>query len=415
MSEIVSDSTPLEMRSSTTPRTWSRSTGTSVSPRASIRSTASRVSARDAGGSGLTMMIQPASGPGVWDRARWRIWPNPRVVMSPTRAPLDSRTALVATVVPWTRLPIASGPMPASAQMRRTPASTPCDGSAGVDGVLTRHWRRPPASSTRNRSVKVPPTSTPSRYAIRFLPSGSSRRHGLRAGPLDHTRVPQPRPLLRARAQFLQDLVRVRADRPARRPPDHSRRVAQLRHHAGRGHLAVHVVDVLDEQPALAEERVGGDVRRRVDRRAHDAALVDDPVELLRGVLRRPRADHLVELVLMLTARVVGGEAPVPPGLGPPHQRGEPPPQRVVVGRDDHPPAVLGAVHVRGRDAGDARAARLPHEAGLLVLHDHGLRHREAGVGDGGVDDLSGRAPGVPRVEREQDALERGLRGERVA
>ena len=35
-----------------------------VCPRASIRSTASRVSASDAGGSGLTMMIQPASGPG---------------------------------------------------------------------------------------------------------------------------------------------------------------------------------------------------------------------------------------------------------------------------------------------------------------------------------------------------------------
>ena len=44
-----------------------------VSPRASIRSTASRVSASEAGGSGLIMMIQPASGPGVCERARCRI------------------------------------------------------------------------------------------------------------------------------------------------------------------------------------------------------------------------------------------------------------------------------------------------------------------------------------------------------
>ena len=53
-----------------------------------MRSTASRVSASDAGGSGLIMMIQPASGPGVRERARWRIWPNPLVVIKPTRAPL---------------------------------------------------------------------------------------------------------------------------------------------------------------------------------------------------------------------------------------------------------------------------------------------------------------------------------------
>ena len=60
----VSDSTPLSIRSRTTASTCPRSTGTSVLPRASIRSTASRVSASEAGGSGLIMMIQPASGPG---------------------------------------------------------------------------------------------------------------------------------------------------------------------------------------------------------------------------------------------------------------------------------------------------------------------------------------------------------------
>ena len=44
--------------------------GTTVLPCASSRSTASRVSESRAGGSGLIMMIQPASGPGVWERAR---------------------------------------------------------------------------------------------------------------------------------------------------------------------------------------------------------------------------------------------------------------------------------------------------------------------------------------------------------
>ena len=76
------------------------STGVTVSPLASIRSTISRVSASEAGGSGLIMMIQPASGPGVCERARWRICLKPTVVNRPTRAPFDSSTAFVATVVP---------------------------------------------------------------------------------------------------------------------------------------------------------------------------------------------------------------------------------------------------------------------------------------------------------------------------
>ena len=76
------------------------STGVTVLPLASIRSTISRVSASEAGGSGLIMMIQPASGPGVCERARWRICLKPTVVNRPTRAPFDSSTAFVATVVP---------------------------------------------------------------------------------------------------------------------------------------------------------------------------------------------------------------------------------------------------------------------------------------------------------------------------
>jgi hypothetical protein len=108
------------------------------------------------------MMIQPASGPGVCERARCRICLNPAVVIRPTRAPLLSSTAFVATVVPCTMLRNSAGEIPASLQMRLTPASTPSEGSAGVDGVFTRNCRSS-ESLTRNRSVNVPPTSTPRR------------------------------------------------------------------------------------------------------------------------------------------------------------------------------------------------------------------------------------------------------------
>src|SRR5262245_47351328 len=151
-----------------------------------MRSTASRGSASDAGGSGLIMMIQPASGPGVCDRARWRICAKPAVVIRPTRAPFDSSTAFVATVVPCRMFRTPPGSIPASSQMRRTPVSTPCDGSAGVDGVLTRNCAPPFEWSTRQRSVKVAPASTPSLYAMPLSLARSARDRRERAGPVDH-------------------------------------------------------------------------------------------------------------------------------------------------------------------------------------------------------------------------------------
>ena len=169
MRPTVSDSTPDSTRSRTMLSTCASSTATTVSPRGPIRSTASRVSASEAGGSGLIMMIQPASGPGVCERARWRICLKPCVVIRPTRAPFDSSTAFVATVVPWRMLRNSPTPMPASPQMRLTPVSTPCEGSLGVEGVLTRNCVAPLSSFTRKRSVNVPPTSTPSLYAISLL------------------------------------------------------------------------------------------------------------------------------------------------------------------------------------------------------------------------------------------------------
>ena len=89
------------------------------------------------------MMIHPARGPGVCERARWRICLKPCVVIRPTRAPFDSSTAFVATVVPCRMLRISPTPTPASSQMRCTPASTPSDGSARGRRRLHAVLRRP--------------------------------------------------------------------------------------------------------------------------------------------------------------------------------------------------------------------------------------------------------------------------------
>src|SRR5439155_12263970 len=93
-------------------------------------------------------------------------WPS--VVNNPTLAPLCSRSALVATVVPCTMrsvcASIAARSRPIVSASNCSPSRTPTDGSDGVDGTLVRLAL--PAPSTATRSVKVPPTSIPMRYII---------------------------------------------------------------------------------------------------------------------------------------------------------------------------------------------------------------------------------------------------------
>src|SRR5207237_5597776 len=137
---------------------------------------------------GLVLSIRPASATGGCYRSRWRIFLKRVVVIRPTRAPFDSSTALVATVVPCRMLRSSDTWIPASSQIRATPLMTPSDGSLGVDGVFTRNCALPLSSPTRKRSVKVPPTSTPSLYAIRLLLRGSlGRDRRERAGSVDLT------------------------------------------------------------------------------------------------------------------------------------------------------------------------------------------------------------------------------------
>src|SRR5215813_1545493 len=101
----------------------------------------------------------------------------PSVVSMPTVAPLRSRSALVATVVPCTTRSVApsSGAVsvPSSRARSAMPSITPMDGSSGVEADLAMATR--PSGSTATRSVKVPPTSMPMRYMSAASASASAR------------------------------------------------------------------------------------------------------------------------------------------------------------------------------------------------------------------------------------------------
>ena len=131
-------------------------------PSLAIRSSTSTVFSSAASGSGLGQMIQPASPPGTKERAICSTCRKPFVVTSPTVAPLPSRIALVATVVPCSTWATSDSSIPAAAHTWPIPLSTPTAWSAGVEAVLARQVL-PLASSTSSTSVNVPPTSTPSR------------------------------------------------------------------------------------------------------------------------------------------------------------------------------------------------------------------------------------------------------------
>ncbi len=162
--ELISDTA----RASTPPSraSWVRTSSSSRSrmtvPSLARRPATSTVSSSAARGSGLGQMIQPARPPGTKERAIWSTWRKPWVVTSPTRAPLPSRIALVATVVPCRTWATSPSEMPAASQTWLMPCRTPTDWSAGVEAVLARQVS-PLSSSISSTSVNVPPTSTPSR------------------------------------------------------------------------------------------------------------------------------------------------------------------------------------------------------------------------------------------------------------
>jgi hypothetical protein len=134
-------------------RTASRSTGARTVPSDSTRSGTSRRRSRGTTGS------KPPRRPQVRGRSRRRISSTsrkPAVVITPTRAPLRSSSALVPAVVPCTTVARRAR----SGTRAAMPARKPAAWSGRVVGTLATS-ARPVASSSTKTSVKVPPTSMP--------------------------------------------------------------------------------------------------------------------------------------------------------------------------------------------------------------------------------------------------------------
>src|SRR5690348_597676 len=291
-------------------RMSSSSSGMITSPSAPIRSTASTVCSRAASGSGFGQMIQPARPPGTNERAICRTCRNPAVVTRPTRAPLPSRIALVATVVPCRTWPIASTEVEAAAQTFSMPVSTPTDWSCGVDWVLAR-YDAPLSSSINRMSVKVPPTSTPNRNRIPSLLS-------------DHAGGGQPAQLVVVEAEEAPvDVVVAGAERRAGRP-DAARRGGQLGEDVLHGDLAEPGVGQPDDRIARREVRVLEHVLGPVDPPGRHAGPVQGLEQLVGVEPGRPVGDQRVEFFHVLATRAVRGEPLVGDQVRSPHDAGQP-------------------------------------------------------------------------------------------
>src|ERR1700754_3997439 len=89
----------------------------------------------------------------------WVTSRKPSVVIIPALAPLYSRIALVATVVPWMRRPRSFGSTPAWRQSSPIPSTIVALVSPPLESFRTEV--SPASLSKRTKSVKVPPTSIP--------------------------------------------------------------------------------------------------------------------------------------------------------------------------------------------------------------------------------------------------------------
>src|SRR6266851_5693025 len=154
--------TPRATRYSAAASACSRSSGTSTWPVLSKRSSTSRRSARSTSGRGLSQNRSYSLG--TRRRRSSSTSRKPRVVSSPVSAPLNSRIVLVATVVPWTTSPTASGATPWAGSKSLTAWTTARPKSSGVDSSLRRVTLR--WLSTSTISVNVPPTSAPTRAVV---------------------------------------------------------------------------------------------------------------------------------------------------------------------------------------------------------------------------------------------------------
>ena len=173
---------------------------------------------------------------------------------------------------------------------------------------------------------------------------------------------------------------------------------------------------VLEQHVAGPELLVLEDVGDRVDRPADHAGLVEHRSISAAVVAAGPLGDDALDLLLVLAAREVGREPRRLRELRPAHRLAEAAEDLVGVRGDHDPLAVARLEDVRGRDAlqpGPAGAADDPEP---VVLGNHALEQREAGLHQRDVDHLAAAAAErVAPVERGEDALRREHPGERVA
>nr|AKQ01946.1 hypothetical protein [uncultured euryarchaeote Rifle_16ft_4_minimus_309] len=145
-SAIATDSAPL-LRIARATRSTSRADGAfRTRPEASTRSARPKQRSRSTGGGGRAILKSYKEG--RFCRPMVRRSSNPFVVTKAVRAPLRSRIAFVATVVPW-----AIAVAPSSRRPFRT-----AEDATGVEGIFVE-TTRPAWNATK--SVNVPPTSTP--------------------------------------------------------------------------------------------------------------------------------------------------------------------------------------------------------------------------------------------------------------
>ena len=155
-------SAPAETRRSRASHTVSSSRGSTTSPCAPTRSRTPRRIDRGARNTGVCGSRRTSYISRRICRPISRVSRNPFVVTMPRRPPFFSRTALVATVVPWATWVMAAGSTPTDSTTRLSAAMAASPGSAGVLAILNTIAGCP--SRTQTTSVKVPPMSIPIRH-----------------------------------------------------------------------------------------------------------------------------------------------------------------------------------------------------------------------------------------------------------
>ena len=155
-------------------------------------------------------------------------------------------------------------------------------------------------------------------------------------------------------------------------------RIGQFRKAPLHPHLAKIGVRNRHDRLARLKVRIGQHVGRAVNPPGGDRVRDHQRLDLVDAQGARPGIDDPVKLVLVLTARGVGGIARVGGQFRPAHGLRQPREDGVTVGAD-HVFAVGAGIDIRRRQPRQDRARTLPDDAHRIVFHHqafHHLQHR---------------------------------------